>query len=190
MEENKNVIEKFLDPIAIIAELDVKSGSVAVDFGCGPGYFSLPFAKAVGDQGRVYSLDILPHVLETVIGKAKNSGITNIITKRVNLEKENGTKLEDVSADWVILKDILFQNQDKLVIIKEAYRVLKSGGKAIIVEWNQNDSAVGPVHEIRIPQVTLEKMFSDQNFIIEKNIEAGDFHYSFVAVKNDIAMSS
>ena len=183
MEETQSAVGKFLDPGAIIAQLEVNRGSVAVDFGCGPGYFSIPFAKAVGEGGRVYSLDILPQALETVMGKAKNSGVANIITKRVNLEKENGTKLEANCADWVILKDVLFQNQKKEIIIAEAYRVLKPGGKVIVVEWSQEESTVGPVQELRISQIVLEKMFSDQKFIVEKNIEAGDFHYAFVAVK-------
>lgn len=184
MEETQNAIKKFLDPDAIIAQLNVSSGSVAIDFGCGPGYFSIPFAKSVGEEGHVYSLDILPQALETVIGKAKNSGVANITTKRVNLEKENGTKLEANSADWVILKDVLFQNQKKEIIIAEAHRVLKSGGRIIVVEWNQKESTVGPAKDIRIPQIILEKMFSDHEFIIEKSIEAGDFHYAFVVVKN------
>jgi ubiquinone/menaquinone biosynthesis C-methylase UbiE len=183
MEETQNLVGKFLDPDAIIAQLEVAHGNVAVDFGCGPGYFSIPFAKAVGDGGHVYSLDILPQALETVIGKAKNSGVANITTKRVNLEKENGTKLEGNSADWVILKDVLFQNQKKEIIIAEAYRVLKAGGKVIVVEWNTKDSAVGPAQELRIAQAELERMFGNQKFIVEKNIEAGDFHYAFVAVK-------
>src|SRR6185369_5058557 len=183
MEENQNAIGKFLDPDAIIAQLDVTPGSVAVDFGCGPGYFSIPFAKAVGEDGCVYSLDILPQALETVIGKAKNNGVSNITTKRVNFEKEKGTKLENNVADWVILKDVLFQNQKKEVIIAEAHRVLKPGGKVIAVEWNKKGVSVGPAMEIRVSQIELEKMFSDQKFVIEKNIEAGDFHYAFVAVK-------
>lgn len=186
MEENKNAIEKvgkFLDPEDIIRQLNVEKGLVVADFGCGPGYFSIPFALAVGEEGMVHSLDILPQVLETIIGKAKNAGIVNITTKRVNLEKENGTKLERESVDWVVLKDILFQNQDKNIIIREAHRILKNGGKVIVVEWNQEASMVGPAHDIRIPQISLEKMFNDQQFIVEKNISAGDFHYAFVAVK-------
>jgi len=183
MEESKNVVGKFLDPDAIISQLEISPTSTVVDFGCGPGYFSIPFAKKVGEEGRVYALDILPQSLETVIGKAKNSGVVNILTNRVNFEKENGTKLEANMADWIIMKDVLFQNQKKETIITEAARILKPGGKIIVVEWNQKEVSVGPAMELRIPQVTLEKMFNDHKFIIEKNIEAGDFHYAFVAVK-------
>ena len=45
MEENKK--EKFLDPSKIISQIGVQNGSIVADFGCGPGYFSFPFAKAV-----------------------------------------------------------------------------------------------------------------------------------------------
>ena len=172
MEDNKNEVGKFLDPNAIIAQLDVQSGSVAADFGCGPGYFSLPFAKAVGENGKIYALDVLPQVLETVIGKAKNSGITNIIAKRVNLEKENGSKIEAGSVDWAILKDILFQNQKKDVIIREAYRILKNGGKVIAIEWDQSVANIGPELKIRILEKDLKKMFIDQGFSVEKDIDS------------------
>jgi ubiquinone/menaquinone biosynthesis C-methylase UbiE len=184
MEENKNIIGKFLDPEAIITQLEIFHGEIAVDFGCGSGYFSIPFARRVGEGGRVYALDIMPQALETTISKAKNVGILNIIAKRVNFEKEKGTKLEDKFADWVILKDVLFQNKDKEVIIAEACRILKNEGKVIVVEWSKNETGVGPAEELRIPQTSLEKIFSEKGFIVEKNIEAGDFHYAFIAVKS------
>lgn len=183
METTPNAMGKFLDPDAIIAQLDVTQGSVVADFGCGPGYFSLPFAKSVGIGGRVFSLDILPQALETVAGKAKNSGIINIVTARANLEKENGSKLENDCADWVVIKDMLFQNNNKEIIIGEAYRILKPGGKVIFVEWNDRDSGIGPDKEIRVPRDVAEKIFAEKRFIVEKDIDAGDFHYAFVAVK-------
>ena len=183
MEQSQNVTGKFLDPEAIVAQIDIAPDSVVADFGCGPGYFTLPFAKAVGNNGRVYSLDILPQALETVAGKTKNSGIINVISMRVNLEKENGSKLENDSVDWVVLKDILFQNKDKHVIIAEAYRILKPEGRAIVVEWSDSKSSIGPDMEIRITQERLEEMFIQQKFTIEKNINAGDFHYAFIVKK-------
>ena len=183
METAQNQIGKFLDPDAIIAQLDVKRGDIAADFGCGPGYFSLPFAKLIGIEGKLYSLDVLTNALETVASKAKNLGIINIVTKHVNLERENGSKLATEMLDWVILKDVLFQNQKKDVIIAEAARVLKSGGRVIVVEWKQGDFTIGPDEELKISPEKMQQLFVDNDFAIEKKIEAGDFHYAFVAVK-------
>lgn len=183
MEEEKKEFGKFIDPDLIIAQLEIQSGNVVADFGCGPGFFSVPFAKAVGDEGKVYALDVLPQALESVKSKMRNSAVSNIVTIRANVEKENGSRLEPDLVDWVILKDILFQNQKKDIIIAEAKRVLKSGGKILVVEWNKEESSVGPENDLRISSDTLKKMFTDQNFSIEKDIIAGDFHYAFVATR-------
>ncbi len=183
MDAQQGGVGKFLDPNAIIAQLDIKNGEIVADFGCGPGYFSLPFSKAVGDDGKVFSLDILPQALESIESKAKNSGIANITTKRVNLEKANGSKLDDDFADWIVLKDVLFQNKDKNIIIAEAYRVLKMGGKVLLIEWNQKESAIGPDLDIRILPETLKQAFQSLGFELAGDIQAGAFHYAFVAVK-------
>lgn len=183
MDEDKNEIGKFLDPNEIIAQLNIEKGSVVADFGCGPGFFSIPFAKAVGEDGKVYAFDVLPQMLEAVASKAKNSGVSNIIASRVNVEKEKGSKLENDCVDWIIMKDILFQNQNKDIIIAEAYRILKPGGRIFVAEWNQNDHPIGPEQELRIDANELKKMFTDQKFSVEKDIEAGHFHYAFIVVK-------
>ena len=120
---------------------------------------------------------------ETVASKAKNFGISNIIANRVNVEKEKGSELENECVDWVIMKDILFQNKGRNIVVAEAYRILKSGGKVIAAEWNQENFSIGPEQKIRIPVGELKKIFIDQKFSIAKDIEAGDFHYAFVAVK-------
>ncbi len=183
MEEEKKEFGKFIDPDSIIAQLEIQDGNVVADFGCGPGFFSVPFAKAVGDEGRVYALDVLPQALESVKSKMRNFAVPNIILMRANVEKENGSKLPSDLVDWVILKDVLFQNQKKEIIIAEAKRILKPEGRIIVVEWNKKDSGVGPEDNLRIDCKVLKKMFTDQNFAIEKDILAGDFHYAFVAAK-------
>lgn len=183
MEETKKEFGKFIDPDSIIAQLEIENGSMVADFGCGPGFFSIPFAKAVGEEGKVYALDVLPQALESVKSKVRNFAVPNVVLMRANVEKENGSKLESGSIDWVILKDILFQNQKKEIIIAEAKRVLKTEGRIIVVEWKKKDYGVGPEDSLRIDQEVLKKMFTNQNFAIEKDIDAGDFHYAFVATK-------
>ena len=183
MKEIENAAGKFLDPARIIAQLEIAQGATVVDFGCGPGYFTFPFAEIVGKDGLVYSFDILPQIIEAVAGKAKLAGVVNIITRRVNLENPGGTKLQDGCSDWVVLKDIIFQNKKKQEIIKEAYRVLKPGGRALFIEWNEFNLTIGPSLELRINKKELEKMVLQEAFLIEKPIEAGNFHFAFVAKK-------
>jgi ubiquinone/menaquinone biosynthesis C-methylase UbiE len=174
---------KFSNPEIIVEKLELQSGNVVADFGCGAGYFSLPIAKKIGEQGVVYALDILPQSLESVSSKAKSAGLNNIVTKRVNLEKEDGSGLPDGSCDWVVMKCILFQNKDKSGILAEANRVLKLGGKVLIVEWNMKDSSIGPDMSLRISKESLTEIIQKIGFSVFKELPVNDFHYGLVFVK-------
>ena len=101
---------KFVNPQAIVDQLEINPGMTVADFGCGAGFFSLPIAQKVVSEGRVYALDIIAAKLESVESQAKTLNLTNIITQRVNLEASEGSKLGAESVDWVIMKDMLFQN--------------------------------------------------------------------------------
>lgn len=176
-------MNKFLDPDSILAQINIVTGSAVADFGCGSGYFSIPLARIVGSEGIVHSLDILPSALESVSSKAKIEGISNIITGRANLENEKGSGLQDESLDLVVLKDMLFQNKNKEIIIAEAHRVLKKGGKVLVVEWNKEDNAIGPDAEIRLKEKDAKSLLEKQGFGQTDQIQAGEFHYAFCAVK-------
>lgn len=174
---------KFIDPKAIIEKLEILAGSIVADFGCANGYFSLPVAEKIGEEGVVYCLDILPQCIETVESQAKTKGITNIITKRANFEREGGSKLPDNSCDWVILKNVLFQNKDKAAILAEARRVLKQKGKALIIEWNNNNYSFGPDRNLRISKESLFEIIQNSGLIVGNEISVSDFHYGLVLVK-------
>lgn len=173
----------FVRPEEVINQLDVLENASVADFGCGSGFFSLAFAKAVGKSGRVYALDILPSSLEAVASRAKALGLSNVTAKRVNLEREGGSGLPDNSLDWVIVKDVLFQNKGKETMLWEAYRVLKSGGFLFIMEWNDMEASFGPELLLRISREKLIEMLSERGFSLVKDISAGDYHYALVCQK-------
>lgn len=173
----------FVDPALVINQLDVVPGSTVADFGCGSGFFSFEFSKKVGSEGVIHALDVLPAALEAVTSRAKTLSLTNVLVKRVNLEKENGSGLNSDSVDWVVLKDILFQNQKKDVILREVVRVLKPGGHALIMEWDTKELMVGPEKELRIGQEALKELLKQAALVMEKEINVGGFHYGFVVKK-------
>jgi ubiquinone/menaquinone biosynthesis C-methylase UbiE len=173
----------FINPENLIRQLTIAPGSVVVDFGCGSGYFSLAFAKAVGKEGKVISLDILPSALDAVASRAKMAGFSQISTKRANLEKENGSGLAPESADWIIIKDVLFQNTNKEIILKEASRIMRSGGHILLMEWKDTDDSVGPDLHLRISRAELASLIQTAGFSIQRELSVGDFHYAFLLGK-------
>src|SRR3989344_4977655 len=103
------------------------------DFGSGAGYFTILLAQRVGEDGRVYALDIQESALDNVRVKAKAAGLENVETARSNLEVPGSSGLADSSQDMVLLAHILFQSEQKKEIIREAVRVLKSGGMLVVI---------------------------------------------------------
>ncbi len=170
----------FVDPEQVIGSLEVVKGDTVADFGCGAGFFSFEFAKRTAPDGTVYALDVLPAALEAVASRAKTLGITNVVTKRVNLEQENGSTLAPQSVNWVILKDMLFQNQKKDIILREVRIILKPVGHALIMEWSPGESFVGPEKSLRHSPDELKGLVEAANLAVEKEIPVGGFHYAFL----------
>lgn len=174
----------FVDPKTVVDQLSIEPGSQVADFGCGSGYFSFEFARRVGiEQGVVHALDVLPSALEAVASRAKTLGLPNVVTKRVNLENEQGSGLAPLSMDWIVLKDVLLQNKKKDVMLREVSRVLKPGGRALIMEWSPDEALVGPEKELRVQPADLKLLIEAVHLSVEKELSVGGFHYGFVVKK-------
>lgn len=173
----------FCDPQQVLSNLSVMPGDVVADFGAGSGYFSFAFAAVVGDEGKVYALDVLPSALEAITSRAKTQGVKNVVPQRVNLERENGSGLGTAMVDWVIMKDVLIQNEKKEVIIREAVRIVKAGGRILVIEWDPKEKSVGPDPTLRMQKETLRSLLESAGLIIEDEPNVGGYHYAFLAKK-------
>ena len=61
----------FSPPLNMLKEADIKPGYKVLDFGCGPGGYSIAASRITGDKGRVYALDIHPGAIERVRARAE-----------------------------------------------------------------------------------------------------------------------
>jgi ubiquinone/menaquinone biosynthesis C-methylase UbiE len=173
----------FVEPRTVIDMLRVGKGDTVADFGAGSGHFSFEFARAVGKEGKVYALDVLPAALEAVTGRAKTLGLSNIVAQRCNLERQNGSGLGAQSVDWVVAKDVLLQNKDKGIILGEIARILKPAGRAIIIEWHPEEGIVGPDRELRIPPKDMRQLITAAGLEVVEEPPVGGFHYAFLVRK-------
>ncbi|MBI2507087.1 MAG: methyltransferase domain-containing protein [Candidatus Niyogibacteria bacterium] len=173
----------FISPEQIIKTIGVKLGSRVADFGSGAGFYAVPLARAVGAGGRVYALDVQPEMLEITRSKTREARLLNVSVMRVDLEKPRGTGLADDAVDVVLMSNILFQAENKPNMLKEASRILKSGGEIALIEWSSYGRGAGPRPEQIIPKESAEKLLTDAGFKRIKEFSAGDSHYGLLYAK-------
>jgi ubiquinone/menaquinone biosynthesis C-methylase UbiE len=109
---------------AKLEKLGIGGGQTVLDFGCGPGSYTIPAARIVGAKGKVYALDIHPLAIEAVEKKARKKKLTNITA----ILSDRDTGLPDESVDVVLLYDTIHLIGDKPALFKELHRVLKADG--------------------------------------------------------------
>ena len=108
----------------ILKDAKIETGFHILDFGCGPGSYSIVAAKLVGAAGRVHSLDIHPLAIERVQDAASKNGLNNIKT----IHSDCATGLEADSVDVIILADIFHMLGEQNLVLEELNRVLKPAG--------------------------------------------------------------
>ena len=170
----------FLNPDEILDQLSLKSDMIAAEFGCGSGGFAIPLAKRL-EEGLVYAIDIQAEPLSALKSRQSLENITNIRIVRSNLEKERGSTLNEEFLDLVLIPNLLFQVDDKGAIIQEAGRILKKGAKLLIIDWLPQASQ-GPERG-RISPDEVKKIAEKFGFELEKEFEAGKYHYVLVFEK-------
>lgn len=114
----------LLPPKTVVEEAGVRPGFAVLDFGCGPGSFTIAAAEIIGVSGKVYALDIQPLAVKVVQKAASKKGLGNIET----IHSDCATGLEDGSVDVALLYDTFHMLSDKRGVLEELHRVLKRDG--------------------------------------------------------------
>ena len=172
---------EFVNPIEILDQLELKESMIAADFGCGSGGWVIPLAKRL-NQGRVWAIDIQEEPMSVLMAKVRSQGLSNIKKIIGNIEK-SVVEVRNRTCDWVLMTDLLFETEDDKAVFQEAERVLKPGGKVLVVDWKPN-TAIGPRQgTMSAEQVEKE---AGAHFTLEKKFKAGDYHYALVFTKKEV----
>ena len=171
-------MEEFLRPQQILDELELNKGMIAADFGCGSGGWVLPLAKKL-EGGKVYAIDVLKEPLSALGGKAQLQKLSNIETRIADVEK--GTELPSDSCDLVLMTNLLFQCEDKKGVLAEGKRVLKPGGRILVVDWIKDNPLTREVEYVSFDEI--KEAARDLGLKLEKEFPAGSYHQGLVFLK-------
>jgi len=169
----------FTDPIKNLKQLGLRDDMVVVDLGAGTGFYSIIAAEMVLN-GRVYAVEIIKDFLETIRRKAKDLDLDNLECLWGDIEKRGGTNLADNIADVVLISNVLSQIEDQDALIAEAYRILKKGGRVLVIDWLKSFSEEEKIKQKIISLKKVKEIFTKNNFILNKEIDAGLTHYGII----------
>ena len=159
--------------LEVLERIGISRGQTVLDFGCGSGTYTIPAAKIVGEQGRVYALDKDKEALDELMQKAESTSLRNIERMETLGKLEIG--LTDESVDVVLLFDVFHsyycpQAYDRRMLLEEIYRIMKP--TAFVLVWPKHMESEAE-DEIKNAGFYLEKELSETLIHDNKNLEKG-----------------
>jgi ubiquinone/menaquinone biosynthesis C-methylase UbiE len=170
----------FSSPHENVLQLGLREGMTVGDFGAGSGHYARAAAGVVGQSGKVYAVDVQEDVLKHLKLNSHPHHQSIIESVWGDIEKPGGTHLRDATLDAVILANTFFQVEDRNALLAEIQRVLKSGGKLLVVDWAGSYGGIGPEQSKVVTEHDAEAFFINGGFHKVKSFRAGSHHYGII----------
>jgi ubiquinone/menaquinone biosynthesis C-methylase UbiE len=174
----------FANPQKSIEQFGLSEGMEVADFGAGAGYVAVEAAEQVGREGKVYVIDIQRDLLTKATHIAKEHHLESLVFIHGDLETPLGSTLPNASVDAVIISNLLFQVTDKRAVLVEARRILRPGGRVLIVDWRESFGGMGPQPELVVSEGDARELLQAAKLVYESSVDVGTYHYGLICKKN------
>jgi len=120
----------FQNPQKILSPY-IREGMTVLDFGCGPGFFTIEMARWVGQSGRVVAADLQEGMLDRLRKKIQGTELG----ERITLHKTEADKIGlSEKVDFILAFYMLHEVPDQEGFFKEITKILNHNGRVFIVE--------------------------------------------------------
>lgn len=169
----------------VLEAVGLKSGDTFLDAGCGEGYISLTASDLVGENGKIFALDVHPESIAHLKEVVADKNIKNLNALTADLTDK--IPLNDDVVDVCVMANVMHGftiNEEVDGVMREIKRVVKSHGIFAVVEFKKIEASRGPPYNIRIASQELADLLSRYGFETVETTDVGEFHYLLKSINN------
>lgn len=184
--EGRDVFDRRAE---ILDAMGLKPGTIVADIGAGTGLFTRMFAKQVGEQGKVYAVDIAANFVKHVEESATKAGMKNV---QGVVCKPDSCELAPASVDVVFICDTYHHFEFPQKTMRSIHAALKPGGHVILIDFEriEGKSSDWTLGHVRAGKEVFSKEVADAGFKLveeKKDLLRESYFLRFAKVEADDA---
>ena len=163
-----NPLRRHLSPPEkLISKLEIGPEDVMVDFGCGPGYFTVPLARITR---KTFGVDVSSSMLERAAAYAKKKRVD------IGLIQSDGTRIDlpDGSVDGILLVHVFHEVESRAKVLDEFLRILRPARRLLIVEKTHGGRMLGNLGPPIINESEIIDEISRAGFTTVRTVPSGN----------------
>lgn len=133
--------DEWQKPEAVVEALEVGLGDRVADIGAGTGYFTVRLARAVGEEGRVFAVEIESSLIDHLKARAGEAGLSQVVPV---LAEPHDPGLPAAGVDVVLICDTWHHIDHRVRYLDRLAAALAPGGRVAVVDFREGDLPVGP----------------------------------------------
>lgn len=180
--------EDFAHPHRNVSALGIEPGMHVADFGSGSGAYVLAMAEALDNTGHIYAVDVQRDLLKRTLNEVTKKKYKNVSVIWADLERPGSSKIADDFLDLVLISNLLFQVEEKEMVLREAQRVLKPSGLLAVIDWSDSYEGLGPHRSAVITKAEGKVLAENEGFEFIREFKAGAHHWGMLFRRGKIAV--
>ncbi|MEZ5329727.1 MAG: methyltransferase domain-containing protein [Verrucomicrobiales bacterium] len=162
--------EVFSSRVQIMKALDLKKGEAVADIGAGTGLFMVAMSNGVGDEGKVYSVDISEAFVKNLKERVAELKLTNVTPV---LCDQDDAKLPEASVDAAFICDTYHHFEFPQSTLKSIFKALKPGGRLVVVDFERipGESSEWTMGHVRAGKETFAAEIEAAGFKNQREVE-------------------
>lgn len=172
--------EALMPRAPVLAEVNAQLGETIADVGAGLGWLTFPLAVAVGESGHVLAIDPSHDGISVIKARAEAERLPQIETWERSAED---TGLPASSVDGVLWHTMYHDVADRPQAVKEMFRITRSGGRWVIVDWEKQAMEAGPPLSVRMSPEEVQSEVEEAGFRVKRQWKAGPVTWGMTVEK-------